>query len=911
MMSLVYNERSWAIDLISELNSSIKDQNTHIARASGEAGIKNSKGFLFPDVILYGRNANILMGWELKMPDTPIEDVEFKENAKKKANLLGTNSFLLWNGRNAKLYARKDNDFVELKSWSEAKLPDRKSMGLNREYWIRLLGQIVRDLEFFFASGEIPASKLVKILDENFIVQIIDSLYREDADAVRAEYQRSAEFRIEFDIWSHENEISDRDEAYNELAKLNILSWINRLIFSHYLALKTPLANSIFDIKSGTTVEEALLILDKITSELDYSQIYKPGLGNDLISSWGWSGRVELNEFLVSANLQNLPDEIFRKVLDNFAESSKRKVLGQYATPRFLALLLVRLTIDDARANFLDPCVGSGTIIKQAYGFKKELGISAKESFKSLWASDKYQFPLQITTLNLVDSEAKNNPLQIFKRDVFDLSANQLVDLVDPTDFRKSISKSLPLMGAIVSNLPFIRFESNDSRGPSAVAQNLFEETNFPGATKLGRADIYATIVFKLWELLEDDGNLGVVVSNSWMGTTWGGYFQELIRRYFTIKVVIRSGNSRWFKNADVVTNLLLLQKKYLTNSSASEATKFATTLTPISEWSTDLVKGFVSNIYSGTNSKHLRIKTVSNQDENNSKDAGYSVRANFFDCSWAESFVAKSLPISSIFEVARGARRGWNPLFYPETPSTIEAEFLIPALKTTSTQTQLVAEPDSVAFCCEQSIEVLKRSNKKGALNWLKTFESQVNGQGKPLPEVLAQTDFFWYQMSSKEKANFVVSMNPYENLSVLQLEPPAFVDQRLIRINPLPGKTLDLELLHAILNCSLSLVGIELLGFERGLGVLDISASLFRDKFRILDYRNLESSQIDSIKESFSEIKSRKMLPTLEEIKRRDRQELDSKILSAFGLNDFQDEIYRTLELAINERVMLARSD
>ena len=111
---------------------------------------------------LFGKNANVLMGWELKMPDTPIEDQEFYENAKKKANLLGTNSFLLWNGKSAKLYGRKNDAFHELKSWNESRLVDRKTMGLHPDYWIELLKLIINDLEFYFHSGryQLPSSLL-------------------------------------------------------------------------------------------------------------------------------------------------------------------------------------------------------------------------------------------------------------------------------------------------------------------------------------------------------------------------------------------------------------------------------------------------------------------------------------------------------------------------------------------------------------------------------------------------------------------------------------------------------------------------------------------------------------------------------------------------------------------------------
>lgn len=93
---LKYNERSWAIDLISYINQ-IVNKNGQINRAGGEFSLVGRGQALFPDVLLFGDHGtgHILQGWELKMPDTAIDDVEFYENAKEKAKRLGLNSFFV------------------------------------------------------------------------------------------------------------------------------------------------------------------------------------------------------------------------------------------------------------------------------------------------------------------------------------------------------------------------------------------------------------------------------------------------------------------------------------------------------------------------------------------------------------------------------------------------------------------------------------------------------------------------------------------------------------------------------------------------------------------------------------------------------------------------------------------------
>ena len=121
-MLIKNNERSLAIEFITEINLYIKDKNLPIKRAGGEKSIKTSDKTRFPDILLYGDNQSgtILQGWELKLPDTDINDINFFENAKLKANTLGLNSFLLWNITYAKLYIREnDTDFKEFYTWDD------------------------------------------------------------------------------------------------------------------------------------------------------------------------------------------------------------------------------------------------------------------------------------------------------------------------------------------------------------------------------------------------------------------------------------------------------------------------------------------------------------------------------------------------------------------------------------------------------------------------------------------------------------------------------------------------------------------------------------------------------------------------------------------------------------------------
>lgn len=94
---------------------------------------------------------------------------------------------------------------------------------------------------------------------------------------------------------------------------------------------------------------------------------------------------------------------------------AKRKVAGQFATPPQLADLLTRLTIDKKDGITLDPCCGTGTIIKQAYSLKEEYEIGQEQIIESIWASDKHSFPIQLSTLTLSNPGNIGKVLHIFR----------------------------------------------------------------------------------------------------------------------------------------------------------------------------------------------------------------------------------------------------------------------------------------------------------------------------------------------------------------------------------------------------------------------------------------------------------------------------------------------------------------
>jgi len=119
-------------------------------------------------------------------------------------------------------------------------------------------------------------------------------------------------------------------------------------------------------------------------------------------------------------------------------------------------------------------------------------------------------------------------------------------------------------------------------------------------------------------------------------------------------------------------------------------------------------------------------------------------------------------MPIERMLVVKRGERRGWNDLFYPESNSGIEEEYLKPVLKNPALLKSFMAKTDITAFCCHKSKDELRELGHNGALKWIEKFENIKNGTGILLPVALKKAGCFCYvRREILEASNiFVINM-------------------------------------------------------------------------------------------------------------------------------------------------------
>lgn len=898
------NERSWAIVIISEIRAMLKGMNLRIKSAGGESTLSLDKKSMFPDVLLYEDEAQnrILQGWELKMPDVLITDEALIRDAARKASALNLNSFVIWNFTYGKLYIKNENgDFREAKVWSgSSHIKSREDVAAYKSDWLPIIKEIVLTVNELLIRGTVSASSIETSISDGLMTEIIQRNKDIVAEKLILDVRCNMTMERRLKVWwsaFHEEYEKDEKNLYSAYAKSILLNWINRIMFANTIKKYHNCAYKIDSIDRTSTPSDGNAVIDEIVEQGDFYHIFQGLEYNEAVPENTWIDIVDYNQFLVENKIEKIDQAALQEILEKTVHTAKREIRGQYATPYCLADLLCQITIDSWNEDCGDLCAGTGTIARAIIQNKMKRVPDSEMVFSTTWIADKYAYPLQIANIAVTNMEALNIPVNIFQSDVFAVKSKDKIEIKSPIDGR-GMEKEIPAFGAIVSNLPFVEYNrigADEIPYIKEYKRQIKEATGIEFT--LGKTDLYNYLPFKLHELLKDGGRLGIILSNSWLGTDIGKRFYEALLYYYDILAVVISDCGRWFKNADVVASLLVLKKKSISEPDQESRINFWMLHKDLEQIDSDEKERIISSIVLGEeiDSTVASLKTYSVAMIREITDKGITLNALFHDVSWVRELSECLIPIEEILTVKRGERRGWNDLFYPSENNGIESEYIKPVLKNPALLKSYTAQTDAAAFCCHRSKEELRDLGHMGALNWIERFENIRNGAGKRLPVALKRPGSFWYEMNDASKADFVTALNPDKRLFVSRFTEPTFVDQRFTRML-MKNTNISKDFIHALLNSIFGMFVIEAAGFGRGLGVLDASSTKLKN-ICIINPQKISEADALEIVELFAKIKNRNAMDTEDELKDGDREVFDRRVLRAVGHEELYEPIKRSL--------------
>ncbi len=904
------NERFWSSQMISFISQFVRDKTWSIKSAGGETTINTGSSVMFPDILLYGDEAQgvILQGWEVKMPDVSITDVKFVTDAERKARILGLNSFILWNFTYCKLFIKDQHDFFrEIKLWDSTNyISDRPAVALHRTGWETLLKQVLFDINAYLDSGVLVPRNLDFAISEIIMPELIKRNKTLIADHLVASATTNITIKSYIEMWWDEvkNEyMSDESNMYSAYAKTILVDWLNKFVFAHIIKRYHNPASEIENIKIGNSPIDARSVFRNISNQCDFWNIFKDFKYGDFIPNQCWSELLEFNTFLSDNYMENISQTTLQSILEKTVLSSRRAIIGQYPTPLRLAELLTKITIINTTDICIDPCCGTGTVPKQIIKYKINNGNTIISAYESTWASDKFSFPLQVTNISLTTPESINIPCRIIQKNVFSLEENSIEEIVNPEN-GEILHLEVPLFNAIVSNLPFVDFNTLQ-REDAKYMITIKEQVNAHTGIELSeRNDTYVYIAFSLWKNLSPGGRIGIITSNSWLGTGAGRNFYNAIRWYYNIKNVLVSGNGIWFDNAKVVTTVLILEKKDISEPT-NEPITFGLIKKSLDEWNDDdifnaIVNSINVNAVPERYNSTLSLNSMTPDKIESILNFGYSINLLFYKPEWVLDIQDVICPLKSLFSIERGEKTGQDEIFYIKEPTLVNNNYIINGLKNTKQVDRLMALPDTYVFYCTKTREELNSYGDNVTISYLERFDGTLNKSVSIRGED-------WHILRNVKPVKLFTGMNPFKRIFYGCFTEPTYINQRLIGLVE-KDETIDIELCHALLNSILGIFFVESIGFGMGAGALDINKDSFERTYMLNPYLLTEENK-ENIKRAFEPLKQRDIKDTLEELNCDDRISFDHIVLEAYGIDRYYEDVKNTISSLQTSRLSVKR--
>ena len=959
------NERDWAGQLISWIKTAIDKKETIFQDATNDTGIKLESGRTkFPDVLLFTDKISgvIFNGWELKFPDTSVEDNAMLNNALEKAKKIQSDSFVTWNGTEAIIWGIKNKQYTvdnleKIKEYpKEPSITVREDLSnpinfsKNEELLKRRAYEILHDLEQLFKEGLLrPAIDITgNVVDaiQKASFYIIPQFQKSIESAANTDM----EFRKEFNSWkiyesstlnilssSSRNKVKIVPEQV--LAKFMFYDLIGKILF--YLTLSENLSGELKNLRIKNT-NDLKFVLESYfdrAKAIDYQAIFQPYFTDSLDYSEVTNRALyQLIGRLTEFDFRILPTGVIGNILENLVPKEEKQKFGQYFTSELLANLVAFPVIHSNSSVVFDPTCGTGTFLNSFYNILGYYGVKEHSTLlNQIWGNDISHFPAILAVMNLYKQNVRivDNFPRIIRNDFFNLKVGDAILFPDSKDYLQRIPIKIPLFDGIASNFPFIQQEDIPKELLSKYFEKLFKNTQSAFLGENGfkineRSDYFTYCIYNSYCFLKENGVLSGITSNAWLGKEYGFQFKKFLLDNFHIKYVIRSAAEHWFSDSKVSTIFFVIEK-----CTKNEATKFVTLNFKLSDFFNnkdlktqfEIIENFYTDIDLCNNPKNLKweqnafFKTlyINRKDKISVNIVSKAILMNSLqsEVNWTEFFISDNLfsifdkyltnYYPKIFDVIRGERTGWNKMFIideeDKKTTYIDNEYLVPMIKT-PTELHSIFFPNSFShffFVCRKKYEFLDNGTKK----WIDKFEKAPNKNGKQtISEANSAHKPYWYSLNPKT-ANIITAINPYQRFFFTFSKIPFVIDQRLVAMRT--TEKYDCELIAALLNSVLTYLLLEMRGTSRNLGALDLNANYFK-KLRTLDPDLLNDEQKESIISAFRIIQNREVDTIFEEIKRSDRKHFDTVIFKAYGINiEILDIVYDLLLESVNDRINL----
>lgn len=615
-------ERSGVAVVMHWFRDIIEEQNIDLGLPEVETGGSDDN---FPDTIINKtrRSKDVLCVLEFKPPQwDPFNYDDPKEPARKKATVrhapyFVTSNFrdlILWNTERVNANRPEEEQIVARYHLSD--IYDLDMMEDNR-YKVPAKKELEKFLTelYEFSTGTKVEPRLA--IDELLIYRLqekIGKLAYYYKGIIYDEAHKDKGFAEKLSKWFNEQGWSfyiEDDNSYEQVSHQAAYLLANKIIFYNALQLRrsdklSPLTIP-QDLTHGGPLKGILQSFFNSVLEIDYETIYT----TDFIDEIAFPDSKEVVEEIKSLvnilkqyDFSSLGFDVIGRIFERLIPVQERHNLGQYFTDPDIVDLILQFCIKNEKEKVFDPSCGAGTFLVRAYQYKKLMNqmLSHEEILNTIWGNDIAKFPAHLSTINLAinDLSVEKNYPRIMQKDFFDLLASPDDGFRFPEDVRKVILKTTSgkefetiyprWFDAIVGNPPYTRQEEiSEITGEETYKEKVINKALKYGNEKIAniskRAGIYAYFFVHGTKFLKDGGRFGFIVSNAWLDVEYGAGLQKFFLENYKIIAIVESKVERWFKDADINTVIVILEKCKEKEKGDNNLVRFVYLLKPLRDF--------------------------------------------------------------------------------------------------------------------------------------------------------------------------------------------------------------------------------------------------------------------------------------------------------------------------------------
>ncbi|MEM2179116.1 MAG: N-6 DNA methylase [Candidatus Methanomethylicaceae archaeon] len=431
----------------------------------------------------------------------------------------------------------------------------REELKLNEEYIQNLLDRLAKD----YLKKKILKIELNYALIEQF------RLFVEDVSGACKDLLK---LRMREDpILKNEIEKLKKEAGYEptpeNLIKMMTYVLMNKLIFYKIIEEKYKLPRMI-EIDTSSSINFIKKLNEYFEKAIEitgnFEPIFKTGIYDLIPIPDDPSIMDRINDFISFLDSIKVEEigELAGYIYEELIPPEERHRLGQFYTPPAICELITKWAIRNLDNIVLDPGVGSGGFLLQAYRILLKLKTgkdtlpTSKEIheriLKQLYAIDINPFPAHLTAMNLSMRNVRvpSTTMNVIVGDFFTINPKQEVEApyVIKTVAGEIRRKFLiPEVDVVIGNPPYTRWteipEKTKNMIKESLGKSIKEYSLTPQISRGIEPGIYVYWVMHANRFLKEKGRLGMIISNLWMQTDYGIKFGKFLLNNFKIKAII------------------------------------------------------------------------------------------------------------------------------------------------------------------------------------------------------------------------------------------------------------------------------------------------------------------------------------------------------------------------------------